>query len=67
MLTKQVIFPRSDGSSERWPTHKLDDTPNEQGEINFMKYLDHDDPSNIKWRSQTGREVAKLLGNPGKY
>jgi hypothetical protein len=57
-------FPRSDGSSSKWPLDKLDPTP-VNNEVNFMRPVDHKEPLSLKWRVQIGREVAKLLGHAG--
>ncbi|KAF8582734.1 hypothetical protein K439DRAFT_1391266 [Ramaria rubella] len=54
-------FTRSDGSPEKWPVDKLDSTP-VGGEVNFMRPIAHSESLSLKWRSQVGREVARLLG-----
>lgn len=58
-------FPRTDGSSTKWPLDKLDPTP-VQNEVNFMRPIALNEPLSLKWRIQIGREVAKLLGHSGK-
>jgi len=58
-------FSRSEGSPSRWPLDKLDTTPNDQGEVNFMRPIAINEPLCIKWRTHIGTEVAKLLGLPG--
>ena len=59
-------FPRTDGSSTRWPLDKLDPTPT-NNEVNFMRPIDRKEALSLKWRLQIGREVAKLLGRAGEY
>lgn len=60
-------FPRSEGTSSRWPLDRLDATPNDQGEVNFMRPIANNEPLCIKWRTQIGNEVARLLGLPGMF
>ena len=58
-------FPRTDGSSARWPLEKLDPTP-VNNEVNFMRPVATEEALSLKWRTQIGREVAQLLGHAGK-
>ncbi|KAF8492491.1 hypothetical protein JB92DRAFT_3002743 [Gautieria morchelliformis] len=55
-------FPRTDGSSTKWPLDKLDPTPVDN-EVNFMRPIGREEALSLKWRTQIGQEVAKLLGH----
>ncbi|KIJ55353.1 hypothetical protein M422DRAFT_41343 [Sphaerobolus stellatus SS14] len=56
-------FRRSDGDQSKLPTDKLDPTPAE-GEVNFMRPVSLTESLSVRWRTQVGKGVAKLLGKP---
>lgn len=61
-----IKFTRSDGSVEKLPTDKLDQSPS-KGEINYMRPVDLKESLSVKWRTAIGRGVAKLMEKLGMW
>jgi len=60
-----ISFPRSDGDVKKWPT-SITENPNAAGEVNWMHYLDLDDPTNEKWRTTVGDSLMRSFKWTGK-
>ena len=58
-----IEFRRSDGNSQ-WPTNTTR-TVDGDGQINYMRHLELDAPTSVKWRLQVARAIAMDKGMPG--
>ncbi len=59
-----IEFKRTDGNSRSWPANTTRAVDGD-GQVNYMRYLDLDAPTSVKWRLQVARAVALDKGMPG--
>ncbi len=59
-----IEFKRTDGNSRSWPANTTRAADGD-GQVNYMRYLDLDAPTSVKWRLQVARAVALDKGMPG--
>jgi hypothetical protein len=57
-------FKRTDGNANLWPTNTTRVVESD-GQVNFMRHLDLDAHTCVKWRLQVARAVAIDKGMPG--
>lgn len=57
-------FKRTDGNASLWPTNTTRIVESD-GQVNFMRHLDLDAHTCVKWRMQVARAVAIDKGMPG--
>lgn len=62
--TTTIEFQRSDGNASLWPTNTTRVVDGD-GQVNFMRHLELDAPTSVKWRLQVARAVALDKGMPG--
>ncbi|KAF8630139.1 hypothetical protein AX15_003092 [Amanita polypyramis BW_CC] len=58
-----IEFRRSDGKSHQWPTNTIR-AVDRDGEVNYMRHLDLDAPTSVRWRLQVARAIALDKGMP---
>ena len=61
---KWISIEASDGNPQRWPKN-TDSTPDNMGNVNFMKPIEVDHGLAIKWRNIVGQALAEMLHYPG--
>ena len=57
-------FKRTDGDSRTWPTNTTRIVDSSK-QVNYMRYLDLDSPTSVKWRLNVARAIAMDKGMPG--
>jgi len=56
-------FPRTDGHEGRWPKNMREIVEN--GEVNYHRALDANEPGHQRWRTVIGQALQKHFGWPG--